>query len=171
MRLSPERKWLLATLAMIFLLAWQAWLTPGKASSQSKNADPVAIGHPSMESPQFHPIVVHQGRVFVANTPAGTVDVMDVKTRKVVTRVPVGVDPVCVAVRPKGKEVWVANHVSDSVSVIDTDPASPTFLHVIATIQEFEPGSRRPALMNRWESPLPARKRRMSPSHRRTESR
>jgi YVTN family beta-propeller protein len=101
-----------------------------------------AVGHPSMESPQFNPIAVSGGRVFVANTPAGTVDVIDTKSRKVVTRIPVGVDPVCIAVRPDGKEVWVANHVSDSVSVIDTDHASPTFLHVIATVQEFDPKTR-----------------------------
>ena len=55
-----------------------------------------------------------------------------------VARIPVGVDPVSVAVRPDGKEVWVANHVSDSVSVIDSDPASPTHLHVVATVQEFD---------------------------------
>ena len=37
-----------------------------------------------------------------------------------------------------GKEVWVANHVSDSVSVIDTDPSSPTHLQVIATVQDLD---------------------------------
>lgn len=100
---------------------------------------PKAVGHPPMESPQFNPIAANGGRVFVANTPAGTVDVIDAKGRQVVCRIPVGVDPVCVAVRPDGREVWVANHVSDSVSVIDTDAASPTFLHVIATVQEFDP--------------------------------
>ena len=30
-------------------------------------------------------------------------------------------DPVGIAVRPDGKEVWVSNHVSDSVSVIDAE--------------------------------------------------
>jgi YVTN family beta-propeller protein len=110
------------------------------ASEKPISPPPVqAVGHPSMESPQFSPIAVSGGRVFVANTPAGTVDVIDAKTRKVVKRIPVGVDPVCIAVRPDGKEVWVANHVSDSVSVIDTDPASPTHLHVVATVQEFDP--------------------------------
>ena len=49
-----------------------------------------------------------------------------------------GIDPVSLAVRPDGKEVWVSNHVSDSVSVIDNDSASPTFLHVIATVQDFD---------------------------------
>ena len=97
-----------------------------------------AAGHPSLESPSANPIAVHGGRAFVANTPAGTVDVIDTKTRRVVARVPVGIDPVSVAVRPDGKEVWVANHVSDSVSVIDSDRSSPYDLHVIATVQEFD---------------------------------
>lgn len=47
-----------------------------------------------------------------------------------------------VAVRPDGREVWVANHVSDSVSVIDANPASPTFLQVIATVQDFDPATK-----------------------------
>ena len=112
----------------------------GVAADNPITPPPVqAVGHPSMESPQFNPIAVCGERLFVANTPAGTVDVIDTKTQQVVTRIPVGVDPVCVAVRPDGREVWVANHVSDSVSVIDTDPASPTHLHVIATVQEFDP--------------------------------
>ena len=42
------------------------------------------------------------------------------------------------AVRPDGLEVWVSNHVSDSVSVIDTNAASPTFNQVIETIQDFD---------------------------------
>ncbi len=112
---------------------------PPPARKADAPKPPAAVGHPSMESPQFNPVAVLGGRVFVANTPAGTVDVIETKTRKVVTRIPVGVDPVCVAVRPDGKEVWVANHVSDSVSVIDANPASPTHLHVIATVQEFDP--------------------------------
>jgi len=89
-------------------------------------------------SPHVSPLVVSGGRVFVANTPAETVDILDARTGTIVTRVRVGIDPVSLAVRPDGREVWVANHVSDSVSVIDTDPASPTHLQVIATVQEFD---------------------------------
>ena len=69
-----------------------------------------------------------------------TVDIIDSQTRDVIARVDVGVDPVSIARRPDGKEVWVSNHVSDSVSVIDTDESSPTFLNVIATVQEFDTG-------------------------------
>ena len=101
-------------------------------------AAPAKIGHPSFLSPHSRPIAIHGAHVFVANTPADTVDVIDMTTRKVFRRIDVGVDPVCVAARPDGKEIWVANHVSDSVSVIDLDPFSPTRFHVLATIQDID---------------------------------
>ena len=101
-----------------------------------------AMGRPTFLSPQASPIAVAGGMVFVANTPADTVDVIQASTHAVVARIHVGVEPVSVAVRPDGKEVWVANHVSDSVSVIDTDPGSPTHLQVIATVQDFDPATK-----------------------------
>ena len=91
----------------------------GGAAPAAQRTEP-AVGHPTFLSPQSRPIAVSGGLVFVANTPADTVDVIDATTRAVVARVAVGIDPVSVAVRPDGREVWVANHVSDSVSVIDT---------------------------------------------------
>ena len=100
---------------------------------------PLRIGHPTFASPHASPIAIHSGDVFVVNTPADTVDVIDAKTRKVRSRIHVGVDPVSIAVRPDGKEVWVSNHVSDSVSVIDNAAGSPTYLQVVATIQQFDP--------------------------------
>ncbi len=136
----PLSRFLFVTVVGLLLLGVFVSLPVfGRDDKPDTPRPPAAVGHPSMESPQFNPVAILGGRVFVANTPAGTVDVIDTKARKVVARIPVGVDPVCVAVRPDGKEVWVANHVSDSVSVIDADPASPTFLHVVATVQEFDP--------------------------------
>ncbi|WP_068139453.1 ankyrin repeat domain-containing protein [Roseimaritima ulvae] len=76
--------------------------------------------------------------MFVANTPADTVDVIDVATRQVIARIPVGIDPVSLAVRPDQQELWVSNHISDSVSVIDTNSDSSTFLRVIATVQAID---------------------------------
>ena len=96
------------------------------------------VGHPTFVSPHANPIAISGDHVFVVNTPADTVDVIDARTRKLAHRIPVGVDPVSIAVRPDGLEVWVANHVSDSVSVVDNDSGSPTYLHVVATIQEFD---------------------------------
>ncbi|MBM4058046.1 MAG: hypothetical protein FJ275_07415, partial [Planctomycetes bacterium] len=51
-----------------------------------------------------------------------------------------------------GREVWVANHVSDSVSVIDTAPGSPTRFRVVATVQDIERSSMPPATIPRRRS-------------------
>jgi YVTN family beta-propeller protein len=104
--------------------------------------DPIVAGHPGFLSPHSSPIAVSGGRVFVVNTPADTVDIIDAANPAVISRINVGIDPVSVAVRPDGNEVWVSNHVSDSVSVIDTNPASATDLQVIATIQDFDLATR-----------------------------
>ncbi|MDG2306886.1 MAG: hypothetical protein P8R42_20025 [Candidatus Binatia bacterium] len=102
------------------------------------------IGHPSFSSPQAQPIVLlpDGSRVYVANTPADTVDVIDTASGSIVTRIDVGIDPVGLAVRPDGKEVWVANHVSDSVSVIDSDSGSATYDQVVATVQAYDMATR-----------------------------
>ncbi len=59
-------------------------------------------------------------RLFVANTGAGTLDILNVTDTGVTLAgsVDVGLDPVAVAVRSAG-EVWVVNHLSDSISVVD----------------------------------------------------
>ena len=83
---------------------------PGSRASLADN-----IGHPTFASPHSKPIAVAGSFVYVANTPADTVDVIDTNRREVTARIHVGVDPVSVAVRPDGSEIWAANHVSDSV--------------------------------------------------------
>ena len=98
----------------------------------------IPIGHPTFISPHTSPIVVNGPHVFVVNTPADTLDVIDTHTHTIVKRINVGIDPVSVAVRPDGEEIWVANHISDSVSIVDTNPATPTWLQVIATVQDFD---------------------------------
>lgn len=112
---------------------------PVSAKQGDSPRRPLRIGHPTFASPHASPIAIHGGDVFVVNTPADTVDVIDAKTREVRSRIHVGIDPVSIAVRPDGKEVWVSNHVSDSVSVIDNAAGSPTYLQVVATIQQFDP--------------------------------
>ena len=121
--------------------ATEAKLPQGKLRATSP-APPAKVGHPSFLSPHASPIAVHRDLVFVVNTPADTLDVIDSKNRKIISRIDVGIDPVSIAIRPDGKEVWVANHVSDSVSVIDIFTGSATYLQVIATIQEFDEGTK-----------------------------
>jgi len=112
--------------------------------STAWDASATGVGHMNYESPHSNPIALlpDGSLLYVANTPADTVDVVDPATRTVVARINVGIDPVGIAVRPDGREVWVSNHVSDSVSVIDADPASPTRHQVLATIQVFDPAGR-----------------------------
>jgi len=114
-------------------------------TQESDGAPPTpvsSVGHPTFMSPHASPIAVARGEVFVVNTPADTVDVIGADSRLIESRIEVGIDPVGLAVRPDGLEVWVSNHVSDSVSVIDNDPESPTYLQVVATVQDLDPLTR-----------------------------
>ena len=95
-------------------------------------------GHPTLLSPHSDSIAIHDGNVFVVNTPAETLDVIDAATSQVITSIPTGLDPVSVSVRPDGKEVWISKHISDSISVIDYDPESSTCLSIVATIQGID---------------------------------
>src|SRR6185369_16951062 len=75
----------------------------------------------TFESGAVRPLAVSADatRVFVANTPNGSLDILRVTPAGLVAEgsVAVGIDPVAVAVR-NATEVWVVNHVSDSVSVV-----------------------------------------------------
>lgn len=124
--------------------------TPVADAASDHLQRPTAVGHPAFMSPHASPIAVNRNHVFVVNTPADTVDVIHTKTHTIIRRINVGIDPVGIGVRPDGKEVWIANHISDSVSVIDTDPASPTWLQVIATVQDFDPKTR----ATRFDEPI-----------------
>lgn len=104
--------------------------------------DSIAPGHPFFNSPHSNPIVINNGYVYVVNTPSDTLDVISIEASRVVKQIPVGIDPVGLSVRPDGKEIWVSNHISDSISIIDSDDSSLTFHQVIATIQEFDAASR-----------------------------
>ena len=120
--------------------------TEGQSTAQAGGTDKVKptaplgtlVGHPTFVSPHASPIAQRDDHVFVVNTPADTVDVINASTRAIVARVKVGIDPVSIAIRPDGKEVWVSNHVSDSISVIDNDPGNPTYLQVVATVQKLD---------------------------------
>ncbi|HAA88329.1 MAG TPA: hypothetical protein DCE22_08725 [Verrucomicrobiales bacterium] len=136
----------LCLLSMIGASILSGWLLQSTAKTVKESSNlkantpkaPAKIGYPSLMSPHSAPIALYGNRLFVANTPSDTVDVINTKTRKVVKRINVGIDPVSISVRPDGKEVWVANHVSDSVSIIDNDRTSPTFLRAIDTVQDFD---------------------------------
>ena len=69
-------------------------------------------------------------KLFACNIPDGRLEIFNVSAAGLVHAgsVQVGVDPVAVAVAPNG-QVWVVNHLSDSVSIVDV----PT-LRVVRTL-------------------------------------
>jgi YVTN family beta-propeller protein len=103
-----------------------------------------AIGVALFESPQVDPIALSfDGTlVYVAETTANRVSVFSADTHMRVATIQVGSDPAALALRPVGGELWVSNHVSDSVSVIDVQPGSPTQFQVVDTVQDLDAAGR-----------------------------
>ncbi|WP_437968165.1 hypothetical protein WMF04_02200 [Sorangium sp. So ce260] len=77
------------------------------------------------ESGQVRPLALSPSGdlLFALNTPDGRLEVFRVHDGALVHRssIPVGIDPVAVAAR-SDTEVWVVNHLSDSVSVVELSP-------------------------------------------------
>src|SRR5262245_20505644 len=73
------------------------------------------------ESGQVRPMAMSSNgdRLFAVNTPNNTLEIFNVTPGGIAlaARVPVGLEPVAVAARDDS-EVWVVNHLSDSVSVV-----------------------------------------------------
>ena len=114
----------LHTLAAVALLS--APLLAGSARAAPPNFIEFESGH-------VRPIAMSPSgtQLFAVNTPNGTLEIFNVTPQGLVfqARVPVGMEPVAVAARNSG-EVWVVNHLSDSVSVV-TLVGTP---HVVRTL-------------------------------------
>jgi len=87
------------------------------------------------ESGQVRPLALspNGNRLFALNTPDNRLEIFDVSNAGLshVQSVQVGLEPVAVAARSNG-EVWVVNHLSDSVSIVDVD--SPLGARVVRTL-------------------------------------
>lgn len=131
---SLVRSWFLAPVAMLLFSV----VSHAEQIGFDTNAMREPLGFTQFLSPHVNPIIVQGKHVYVVNTPSGTVDVIDATSLEVVDRIPVGLEPVSLACRPDGQEIWVSNHVSDSVNVIDINPSRSTCHAVIATIQDLD---------------------------------
>ncbi|TKD03171.1 beta-propeller fold lactonase family protein [Polyangium fumosum] len=85
-----------------------------------------ASSYTLFESGQVRPLALSTDgkHLFAVNTPDGRLEIFRVKKNGLshVGSVPVGLEPVAVAAR-NDDEVWVVNHLSDSISVVDvSDP-------------------------------------------------
>ncbi|MEM8609760.1 MAG: hypothetical protein AAGF92_21865 [Myxococcota bacterium] len=71
-------------------------------------------------------------RLYAVNTPDGYLEIYDIMpgTLLTVDSVPVGLEPVSVALRNDG-EAWVVNHLSDSISIVDLLSSPPRVVRTL----------------------------------------
>jgi DNA-binding beta-propeller fold protein YncE len=88
----------------------------------------VAGSFVAFESGQVRPLALSAdgSRLLAVNTPDNRLEIFAIGSAglALVASVPVGLEPVAVAVRPSG-EAWVVNHLSDSISIVDAGSAAP----------------------------------------------
>jgi hypothetical protein len=103
-----------------------------------------AVGSQLFTSPQTNPVALScdGSVVYVANTTSGTLSfVRAAAPHDTLIEIPVGIDPVGVAVRPKldcgdpaeDEQIFVTNHISDSISVV-----SAKLRVVVQTLQALD---------------------------------
>ena len=101
------------------LLASSCQSDQGDLDTQA--ADVTSPSFIEFESGPVRPIALSPDgtRLFAVNTPNATLEIFNVTSTGIsfASRVPVGLEPVAVAAR-NNTEVWVVNHLSDSVSVV-----------------------------------------------------
>jgi len=111
------KRWLLILFALGALASWAIGFFRAAAVSAT-SAGPSFV---EFESGPVRPVAKSPdgNTLFVVNTPNGTLEVFDLTsgTPQFDFRVPVGMEPVAVAAR-SNTEVWVTNHLSDSVSIV-----------------------------------------------------
>jgi DNA-binding beta-propeller fold protein YncE len=117
--------WITRILALAVLAAACTSNTAPESSASTSSLETPAR-FTLFESGQVRPLALSPSktRLFAVNTPDGRLEVFDVVGDGLVHRssIPVGLEPVAVAAR-SDREVWVVNHVSDSVSVVAIDPS------------------------------------------------
>ncbi|HWP67056.1 MAG TPA: hypothetical protein VNO26_14250 [Candidatus Limnocylindria bacterium] len=87
------------------------------------------------ETGQTRPLALSPdgSKLFAVNTPDNRLEIFDVDGAGALTHagsVPVGMEPVAVAARTN-TEVWVVNHLSDSVSIVDLGGPAPRVVNTL----------------------------------------
>jgi YVTN family beta-propeller protein len=88
----------------------------------------------NFESHQFRPVVMSPSgeHLFVTNTPDNRIEIFDLTGDIPEARgsVVVGLEPVAIAAR-SDNEIWVVNHLSDSVSIVDVGASPPRVIRTL----------------------------------------
>src|SRR5262249_25832911 len=97
----------------------------GRARTSAKAGTSTFV---TFESGQVRPLAMSLdgAHLHAANPPDNRLEVFDVDAHGLTktASIPVGLEPVAVAARTAA-EVWVVNHLSDSVSIVDTGSSPP----------------------------------------------
>ncbi|HYU15485.1 MAG TPA: hypothetical protein VEL05_05420, partial [Candidatus Acidoferrum sp.] len=111
--LRPGAGAIFASLLSLTLLAGRAAAQPSFTTFETGQVRPLALS-------------ADGARLFAVNTPDNRLEILTVGSGGVArtASVPVGLEPVAVAVRDAG-EVWVVNHLSDSISIVDVASTPP----------------------------------------------
>ena len=91
----------------------------------------------AFETGQVRPLAMSPDgtRLFAANTPDNRLEIFAIGAGGALTHdgsVVVGLEPIAVAARNDG-EVWVVNHLSDSISVVDVSTSPARVIRTITT--------------------------------------
>ena len=82
----------------------------------------------SFESGHVRPLAksLDGKQLFVVNTPANSIEIFDITDSGLdhSATVAVGMEPVAIAVKNQS-EIWIVNHLSDSISIVDLSGAVP----------------------------------------------
>lgn len=120
---AKRTAWLkLITIAVILVMSvlWVKYPTHSTSVVKADNQNSTKVY--SFEGPQVHPLAITPdgSRLLALNTPDGRMSVFQRvgDTLKLISEIPVGLEPVSVAVR-NNNEAWVANWLSDSISVVN----------------------------------------------------
>jgi len=104
-------------------------------AGRSRAADSLVV----FEAGQVRPVALSPdgSLLFAVNTPDSHLAVFDVTESGLARRasIPVGLEPVAVAARTD-TEVWVVNHLSDSVSIVDVGSDPPRVVRTLLTCDE-----------------------------------
>jgi len=100
---------------------------------------PAAAAFTEFESGQVRPLALSPDgtRLFAVNTPDDQLEIFAVGAGGLTHTgsVPVGLEPVAVAARTN-TEVWVVNHLSDSVTIVDLSSSPPRVTRTLLTCDE-----------------------------------
>ncbi len=118
---SKAKRYLIKFFA-ILLIIFLGLVATRKEKSLQVSADSQPTNVYSFESPQIHPMTITPDgtRLLAVNSPDHRLSVFDITgaSPRLISEIPVGLEPVSVAAR-NNNEAWVANWLSDSVSIID----------------------------------------------------